>query len=446
MLFELVFAVVILVISSALQLWGRRKSAYAGSGLLMFSWILFYKNSSFFYYKMMMLGCPWLACIILSRIIYKTHRQPLDDIQTHIKNHQKKIQSSKMVNLSLEEENQTLEQTLLQKEAVYESLKELNKTLEFSKTIEVFSNLLSQLTHFQKGWFLMLGSSKLSKQHALYYQLLQKDLPSSVDHHVHTIETLLTKQERELFDKTLKASSPIFLQNQFDNSTGNIMGLGLFHEGVPLGVLILHGCEEKEQEILQILGLQLSMEIKKAFLYEEMCSLSIMDGLTSTYQRRHLMTLLTHELKRLSSRHESCSILMVDIDHFKRFNDDFGHLVGDILLRKLSQALQENLRPMDLMGRYGGEEFLIALPQTKLEEALQISERIRKNIEQKDFIVYEKLFKLTLSMGVSYFPDDSEDLSSLIQMADQALYEAKQSGRNQVKFYYQKEKEGVQSV
>ena len=109
--------------------------------------------------------------------------------------------------------------------------------------------------------------------------------------------------------------------------------------------------------------------------------------------------------------------------------------IGDSVLKTTAQTLTANTRRSDFAGRWGGEEFLIALPQTTLEEALQICERIREDIERKDFMVYEKHFKLTLSIGVSHFPDDSQDLLSLIQMADQALYEAKQTGRNQVKFY-----------
>ncbi len=437
MLFELILAMGVLVVSSTLQLWGRKKSACIGGSVFILLWVIFYKNSHFFYYKISILGCTWLVCMTLSRIIYKTYTRALGGVQLDIKDHQQKIQSLKITNRSLEEENQTLEQALLQKEAVYESLKELNKTLEFSKTIEVFSDLLSKLTHFQKGWLLMLDSSPSSKQHPLYYQLSPHQLPSPVDHPVNALEAFLTEDERRIFDKALQ-----FEPENSINSIGAMMGLGLFHEGVPVGVLILQGCEENEREILQILGLQLSMEIKKALLYEEMHSFSIMDGLTSIYQRRHLMILLESELMRLTAQEEKCSIVMMDIDYFKKFNDQFGHLVGDILLRNLSQALQENLRPMDLMGRYGGEEFLIALPQTTLEEALQICERLREDIERKDFMVYEKHFKLTLSMGISHFPDDSEDLFSLVQMADQALYEAKQAGRNQIKFY---QKENIKS-
>jgi diguanylate cyclase (GGDEF)-like protein len=123
---------------------------------------------------------------------------------------------------------------------------------------------------------------------------------------------------------------------------------------------------------------------------------------------------------------------MLDLDHFKETNDKFGHLVGDVVLKETAVILKDTLREIDIIGRYGGEEFSIVLTGIGREGAAQVAERIRQNVESAVFKAYDEVVSSTVSIGVSVFPDDGVDALNLIESADQALYRAKESGRNKV--------------
>jgi diguanylate cyclase (GGDEF)-like protein len=126
---------------------------------------------------------------------------------------------------------------------------------------------------------------------------------------------------------------------------------------------------------------------------------------------------------------------MTDIDYFKIYNDRYGHLVGDAILKEVSASIKENVRQIDIVGRYGGEEFCIILAETGKEEAMQAAQRIRGAIEGKLIRVYDEYIKVTVSIGASIFPEHAKDADKLIDCADQALYKAKQAGRNRVTIY-----------
>jgi diguanylate cyclase (GGDEF)-like protein len=129
------------------------------------------------------------------------------------------------------------------------------------------------------------------------------------------------------------------------------------------------------------------------------------------------------------------SCLMIDIDHFKDYNDRYGHLVGDAILKEVSKSIKENIRQIDLIGRYGGEEFSIVLTETDKEKAQFVAERIRQAIEYKSIRVYDEDLKVTVSIGICEYPADGKNARELFDKADAALYQAKQEGRNRVCVY-----------
>ena len=204
------------------------------------------------------------------------------------------------------------------------------------------------------------------------------------------------------------------------------------------GYLIASNVAENDKYRFQILAQQFLIMVKRAFLYKNIQELAIMDGLTQVFSRRHLLERFEEELKRSRKFKHNFSFLMVDIDKFKNFNDKYGHLVGDAILREVSKSVKDNVRQIDFVGRYGGEELSIVLPETDKEQALLVAERMRQAIETRNIKVYDEELKVTVSVGISTFPDDADSSNLIIEAADKALYLAKKEGRNKVCAYRRK--------
>ena len=161
---------------------------------------------------------------------------------------------------------------------------------------------------------------------------------------------------------------------------------------------------------------------------EELERLSRTDGLTGLPNRRHLMETLEKEVRRAERNVRPFTLLMIDVDHFKRYNDAFGHLAGDDVLKRLAGVLLAAVRAADYAARYGGEEFTVVLPETPLDGALEVAERIRVRMAEEVFGT--KGSRVTLSIGLGEFPVDGTTPEAVIAGADGALYRAKERGRN----------------
>jgi diguanylate cyclase (GGDEF)-like protein/PAS domain S-box-containing protein len=166
----------------------------------------------------------------------------------------------------------------------------------------------------------------------------------------------------------------------------------------------------------------------------ELLHLSRHDPLTSLYNRRTLQELLAKDMHRASRYNTPFSLCMLDIDFFKNINDSYGHLTGDLVLKQFSQLIKETLRDIDYSGRFGGEEFIVALPQTSLKHACEFAERLRKKIASYKFQdTTQNSFSITISIGVTTFSQEVHSIDNLLQKADNAMYLAKRAGRNCVK-------------
>jgi diguanylate cyclase (GGDEF)-like protein len=165
-------------------------------------------------------------------------------------------------------------------------------------------------------------------------------------------------------------------------------------------------------------------------ILEKLKKLAITDGLTKLYNSRYFYKQLDLEIDRLNRYNHSLSLLLIDSDHFKKYNDAYGHLEGDKVLIRMGQIIRECLRRMDSAHRYGGEEFTVILPETSCDEAAFVAERIREAIEAERFSPdSEKEIKITVSVGVTEYQSD-ESISAFVQRADKALYMSKDNGRN----------------
>ena len=194
-------------------------------------------------------------------------------------------------------------------------------------------------------------------------------------------------------------------------------------EGAALG-----GAATKETLLRQAF-----MVLENAWLYRRIARISVTDGLTGLMNVRHFREQAQREHSRARRHNDPYTILMMDIDHFKKINDVYGHPVGDTVLREMAAIFREAVRLTDLPARYGGEEFIVFLHRTRLPEAVIVGERIREAVERKVFAAPSPMLRCTVSVGIAdYLPGTEGTEKSVIGRADQALYSAKHGGRNRV--------------
>lgn len=188
-----------------------------------------------------------------------------------------------------------------------------------------------------------------------------------------------------------------------------------------------------ELRFLEAVANQTALALERVKLIAFLENLSITDALTGIANRRHFEWRLSEEVERARRYKYPLSALLLDLDHFKQVNDNYGHQIGDIVLQQVAQRLKNSLRRTDFLARYGGEEFVVLAPQTPAERAIILGERLRQVIAESPITVADDLqIRITLSVGIAVFPDHAQNESELIGAADAALYKAKQMGRNRV--------------
>ena len=170
----------------------------------------------------------------------------------------------------------------------------------------------------------------------------------------------------------------------------------------------------------------------EALYHEEIYRMAIVDGLTGVPNRRYFEEFLERELARAIRYQRPLALAVIDADHFKQVNDNFGHLAGDYVLRLMAKIATETTRREELFARYGGEEFVLVMPEKSPEQALQYTEKLRALIESTHFEFDGETIPVTVSIGLANLVPDIRSVSGFVQAADSALYEAKSGGRNQV--------------
>lgn len=213
----------------------------------------------------------------------------------------------------------------------------------------------------------------------------------------------------------------------------NVVIVPLFAEGSPVGVLILehpHKTARIERRLIVMIeqfAAHAALTVRNAWLLEQVQKMAETDALTGIANRRVFELTLHREMARSERNGDQLTLLMLDVDHFKDFNDTHGHQEGDHVLRRVAGALHETCREFDVVARYGGEEFAVVLPSCSTKESLVVAERLRRSISD-----IEAAAPVTASGGVATFPTHATDMSALIKAADEALYESKRAGRDRV--------------
>jgi two-component system cell cycle response regulator len=223
---------------------------------------------------------------------------------------------------------------------------------------------------------------------------------------------------------------PIILVTARDSTSDKVAGFEAGADDYLTKPINFPELEARVRSMLRIKRLQDELEEKN----RELERLSISDGLTGLFNHRYIMQLVRQEFERAKRSGEPLSVAMLDLDHFKMVNDTHGHQAGDRVLQELADILRATAREIDPLGRYGGEEFMVLLPDTSLREATVFLERVRARVASHIFAIPQgRALRMTLSAGVASFPEASvRDPEELVHFADEALYVAKRTGRNRV--------------
>ncbi len=333
---------------------------------------------------------------------------------------------------SLERRSQELEQSNLRLDQQVRNLWNLNEaSRRFASTLDM--ELLSRevLTTFLTIWEADDGLlAKVDAENDALKALQQSGFPGE-DAKLFLFDPAVVQLTGRLLEERRIISDPTgrWFTKYIPLVMGpKLWGTILLRERAPRARL------EEQGDFWSTLSGLASTALENARLY----NLATVDALTRLFVRRYFQVQIEQEFKRARRYHHRLALLMTDIDHFKRFNDTYGHQQGDIVLREVAGAVKRSLREIDIAARFGGEEFGIVLPETDLNGALVVGERIRRNVETLMVPRTGGLgdpLRVTISIGVASFPDNAAaNPEEMVKLADEALYRAKQSGRNRVEF------------
>lgn len=280
----------------------------------------------------------------------------------------------------------------------------------------------------------LLVNILLSEKPEKYHQQFRKEATKLLSLSPDEIESIL----EHVHIKFKEAGTYFNLKIKSSKSVQEI----LQEANIKLSLINLDYDQMNKQLILAKIHLEnLTKELEEK--NEILDNLANLDGLTGAYNHRYFQNALDQEISRCMRNNTTISILLLDIDHFKKFNDTYGHQVGDFVLTEFATILKDNVREYDIVARYGGEEFIVILPETNVDDALQVAEKLRSAIETADFDDNRETYNVRASFGVSSAnpaTDDNFSKDIFISQADQALYEAKEKGRNRVVAYSPKKK------
>jgi diguanylate cyclase (GGDEF)-like protein len=231
---------------------------------------------------------------------------------------------------------------------------------------------------------------------------------------------------------------PILDPRERAGAGGSFLAVPLRAQKRISGALLLTRTEPftaRELRLLRIYCNQAAVALDNAFVYERVENLAATDALTGLFNRRYFESALARELARADRTSSQLALLILDIDHFKSFNDTYGHAMGDIVLQRVARVLNATIRKADVLARLGGEEFVVLLPQVTAKGAVESAERLREAVAKGAIHPGGPLNRVTVSTGVAIFPVDAKDGPALLEAADEALYQAKHLGRNRVIVY-----------
>jgi len=347
---------------------------------------------------------------------------------------------SAMLNLQKSKATEALGKKMQNLSVLYDVSKAISFTNDLKNTLLMILDKSRQVVNAQKGSIMLQN-----KDTGLLEVRVVRGLDALTERRINDgeIECNRIKPGEGVAGKVFETGKPIVIsdaakdkrfQKMSSSNVDNIVCLPLLADDSCIGVMNitnkLDGGKFSEDEIslLSTLAGQIAVTINNANLYH----LAITDGLTQLFIKRYFEQKMKEEIARSSRYKRKMSLIISDIDFFKKFNDTYGHQQGDLVLATTAKIFKQSVREQDMPCRYGGEEFAVILPETDLDAAMIVAERIRSRIQAYDFPSFEagKSLKVTVSLGVATFPEDGADLETIVKRADEALYACKQAGRN----------------
>ncbi len=381
---------------------------------------------------------------VLAILFYFRRYLEKETTEIHLKK-EEYLEEINLLNLSLKKE-ELARKSLFQRVEAYARLKSLAEKLSLCATHSQAADILAEraselfngdrtttllyLFHSKTGDLGLVAAVKQGSK----IQVLSKKGDMFDAWVVKNLKPLLLESIRADFRFDTEKVTPL----KDDREYASLIAVPLMVGAKIIGVLRVDSPEEKyfstdDLRFLSRIADLGAVALESAQLYEHLQDLAIKDSLTGLYLRRYLWDRMNEELPRQLRRKQEMSLLMIDLDHFKRYNDRFGHVAGDIVLRTLSDLLIKHFQqPGNIICRYGGEEFAVMLPDCSKAQAQALAENFRAQIAQAEIILRREKTAITVSVGVASFPSDAQIKEELVQKADQALYAAKQKGRNKV--------------
>ena len=366
--------------------------------------------------------------MLKTRLFRSTLIYQLSELQSEINQLQDEIKRSKELRTALKEK---LER--------YSDLKELTELLSSSLSIKDVVHFITEES------FRIVGKA----ERVLLFVVDEKkqELALAASQKIST-GSMVESKKRDVFDKwVMDHRRPLIISDvvkddrfeaykrKYLSPFKSMISAPVMLENRILGILRLEALGRNaytvdDLRILCVISDISAVAINNAYLYAKTEELAIKDGLTGLYVQRYFKERLKEEVKRAERTGYSFSLLMIDIDYFKYYNDKYGHAAGDIVLRHISRSLNKFAAIGDVIARYGGEEFAVILSKEDKKEAVKIAESIRKHVAKDSVLLRGNEAHVTVSIGVATYPRDAAGDEDLIRSADAKLYKAKEEGRN----------------
>lgn len=313
--------------------------------------------------------------------------------------------------------------TRVMAEKLNEFTKDLTSSLDIQELADKVLNNLDNLIPFEKAIIV------IENKNGLYIASLKNNGKISR----YTRKTLGISK-LNIYEQVILQKKPMLLES----TNGKVkFVIPIVYNSKTKGIIILSNRDrniytEYVEKVAINIAAQTGIAFENARLFSGLRELAHVDGLTGLYNRRHFFELAQYEFDKCKANNENIALVMMDLDHFKSINDTYGHSFGDEVLKELSERCKCNIRKKDIIGRYGGEEIILIMPQIDEATLVRITEALRRAVEEKTFTYGDISVKVTMSLGVALMHHGISNLEQLNQIADQALYEAKGNGRNQV--------------